>query len=263
MVGWTLVPDELPENDRRFSGSTTPVPVTIRSGQVIAPLGQIITSSSPTFLISRTRSTLGGGGSLSVSVSSTIRDGLFRPRAWIVAKERNRRGIVVQLVQADVELANHVGHDSHDQIRVQRQKDPIQAPADAIVIEMLELIGPQVKEFGREVPRPLGHSVDRLARDQQVAQQDQRRACRADFGASVFGRKVLLEKLVQPHPPQQSPENGDRPERMREDGLAAAGLGSSASQRLLGAAGLGVSITSSFRHERSSLQLGRSVPSVA
>ena len=98
-------------------------------------------------------------GSLAIDV-------LFGVGAGIVAAEGNGRGVVMKLVQADLELAHHMGHNVHDQARIQCLEDAVQTTSHAIVVEMFEILGRKSKQLWRKVSRPLGDTIHGLTRNQ-------------------------------------------------------------------------------------------------
>ncbi len=72
-------------------------------------------------------------------------EALFRCGVGIVTTEGDRGGVVVQLVQADVELADRVGHDLQDEARAEPSGERLQGPPDPVIVEVLELLGPEVE----------------------------------------------------------------------------------------------------------------------
>ena len=54
-------------------------------------------------------------------------------------------------------------------------------------------------------------------RDQQIVEQQQEDTWRGDLGACVFGRQMLLQEVVQPHASEQSLEDGERSDRVRDE----------------------------------------------
>ena len=97
----------------------------------------------------------------------------FFGRIFIRAVERHARGIVVQLIQAEIELLHDMPHDVQHQLRKIGGKQPIQTATDAIVIEVLKVSFLQAQKFRDKPLRPFSQSVDRLTRKQNVSEQQE------------------------------------------------------------------------------------------
>jgi hypothetical protein len=127
---------------------------------------------------------------------------------FVVPVEGDGRGVVVQLVEADVEFAHGAGDDAEGQCRDIGVEEAVEAAADPIVVERGELIVPQSQEFGLVPRRPLADAVEWRAGDQQVAQQDEQGGGRGDAGAAVLAGQVVLEELAEAKPAEEVPEDG-------------------------------------------------------
>ena len=64
---------------------------------------------------------------------------LFLGGIGIGAVEGNRGGVVVQLVDVDLELPDHMGGQRQDQRRDVAAEQAIEAPADAVIVERRQL----------------------------------------------------------------------------------------------------------------------------
>ena len=76
----------------------------------------------------------------------------FFGRIFIRAVERHARGIVVQLIQAEIELLHDMPHDVQHQLRKIGGKQPIQTATDAIVIEVLKVLSSSPEVQGQTAP---------------------------------------------------------------------------------------------------------------
>ena len=134
--------------------------------------------------------------------------------AGVRAAERDRGRVVVQFVEANAELLDHMGSDGQDQRRHVGQEEPIQGPAHAVVVESSDFFGCQPQEIGGMACGPFAHAVDRLARHQQVAQQDHQRLDGRELHAAVFRRQRGAQKLFQSHPSEHVIEDRQRADRV-------------------------------------------------
>jgi hypothetical protein len=85
---------------------------------------------------------------------------------------------------------------------------------------MIEILGPQIEEFGPEVPRPLGNSIDGLPRNKQVPQQQQHHPWCIHFGALVFRWQMAGKEFLQSHPSQQPVDDRQGTHGMCQDRMA-------------------------------------------
>jgi hypothetical protein len=138
----------------------------------------------------------------------------------------NRGGIVVQLVQRDAELLDHVGRHGQDQRGHIGLEQPVQGPSYAVIVEPVDLLRRQVQDVGRVVRGPFAHAIDRPSRDEQIAEQDQEGLDRRELGAAIFGRQGGAEEFRQARPPQKSIEDRQGPDGLRAEAQSSlAGLG--------------------------------------
>ena len=89
----------------------------------------------------------------------------------VVPVKRHGRGVVVQFIERDVELADGVGRDVESQGRDVGVEEAVEGTPDAIIVERGELLVGQAEPV-RVVPRgPLADTVEGLARDEQVSER--------------------------------------------------------------------------------------------
>ena len=119
--------------------------------------------------------------------------------AGVGPAEGDRGGIVVQFVQGDAELLDDVRRHGQDQRGHVGQEQPVQGSSHAVVVEPADLLGRQAQGIGGMACGPFAHAVDRLAGDEQVAQQDQEGLDRRELRAAVFRRQGGAQKILQPH----------------------------------------------------------------
>jgi hypothetical protein len=116
-------------------------------------------------------------------------------------------GVVVQLVQIDVELADCVRHDGESERGDVRVEEAVEASADAVVVERGELRPGQPQEFRRVSRGPLADTIKGLARDQEVLDQDQEPGRGGNTRASVLKREMVAEELLEAEPPEYAVKN--------------------------------------------------------
>jgi hypothetical protein len=90
----------------------------------------------------------------------------------VVAVERDGGGVVVQFVEIDAELTDGVCHNRERERRDVGVEEPVEATSDAVVVERRELRCSQSQQLGRMACGPLADAVERLARDQEILDQD-------------------------------------------------------------------------------------------
>lgn len=144
----------------------------------------------------------------------------------MVTEEGDGCGVIVQFIQAEIELLHDMGYDVHDQVRIDCYKDTVQASSDTIIVEILKIIGPHVEEFGSEVSRPLRDAIHGLSGDEQILEDHQHDARRVDLGSIVFGWQVMCEKFLQSHSLENSIDDRNRLDTMGDDGLSVARISS-------------------------------------
>ncbi len=103
----------------------------------------------------------------------------------------------MQLLQSQAERADRLPHHVQDQFRAGCLEQPIQAAAQAIVVERVESRFRQLQQVGGVAAGPIGHAIDRFARDQHVADQQQQSRGGGDDGPPVLGRQVAFEQGLQ------------------------------------------------------------------
>lgn len=108
----------------------------------------------------------------SVVLVVAVRDGDAEPPAQgppavgrlVVTVEGDGGGLVVEFVELDSELADRVRHDGQCERGDIGVEEPVEASADAIVVERRELRLGQSQQF-RSMPRgPLADTIEGLAR---------------------------------------------------------------------------------------------------
>ena len=106
----------------------------------------------------------------------------------IVPVKRHGRGVVVQFIERDVELADGVGRDVESQGRDVGVEEAVEGTPNAIIVERGELLVGQAKPVS-VVPRgPLANTVKGLARDEQVSQEQEQGRGGGDAGPPIHAR---------------------------------------------------------------------------
>ena len=132
------------------------------------------------------------------------------PRLVVRPVERHGGGVVVEFVEADLELPHHLPRHGQDELRPTAVEHPVQATAQPIVLQQGQLVVVQIQHVGREGDGPLADAIDGFAGDQQIADQNQQCPSRGEFGAGIIGWQVLTQQLFELHPPQESIDDGER-----------------------------------------------------
>ncbi len=139
----------------------------------------------------------------------------------VLAVERQARRVVVQLLQRDLELLDHVDHHGGHQGGRVGVEEPIQGPSDAIVVEKGDLLGAQPQEGGGPPARPFAEPVERHAGQNEVAREDAEGRTRGQLRAGVGGRELPLEEVVEPEALQDVVHEGQAAEGVRDEREAA------------------------------------------
>ena len=73
----------------------------------------------------------------------------FFGRLIIRAKQRDGRRIIVQLIESQAELGDHMSHDVQHQVGDRRVEQSIETASDAIVVDLLQFARLQTQQVGR------------------------------------------------------------------------------------------------------------------
>ena len=121
----------------------------------------------------------------------------------IVAGHGDGGRVVVQLGGLDAELADHSQDGGGDQARSVTVEEPVQRPADPVVVEELDLARTEPEHGGVVARRPLPERVDRPVTGHDVADQhgDHRRGGQPQPG--IVGGQDGAQMLGQTHPSQK------------------------------------------------------------
>ena len=139
----------------------------------------------------------------------------------VLAVERQARGVVVQLLQRDRELLDHVHHEGGQQrVRVGIEQS-IQGSAHAIVVEESDLLRAQSQEGGDPPPRPFPQPVERHAGQHEIAREDTESGTRRQLRAGVGRRQVARQELLESQAPQDVVHEGQAAEGVRDEREAA------------------------------------------
>ena len=122
--------------------------------------------------------------------------------------EGDRGGVIVQLVQVDLELCDHMGHQRQDHRGDVALKQAIETAADAVVVEGWQLSVGEPECLGSEPRGPFADAVERLAAEEHVLEQERDADRGSDPAASIGAWEVRAEKLVEPHAFEESIDDG-------------------------------------------------------
>jgi hypothetical protein len=117
----------------------------------------------------------------------------FLGRILVGAGERHGGRIIVQLVEADLELLDHLTDDRHDQGGSDALEHAVEASAKAVVVQSWEVLAAQSEEVGREEGGPVSDAIDRLARQQEIGEEHPQGGHGRQFGAGVILGEMLVE----------------------------------------------------------------------
>lgn len=121
----------------------------------------------------------------------------------VLAGEADRGRIIVQFVEAEVE-ASMDGEDDLGQERAAiGVEQAIEGAADLIVVQPLRLIRREPEGLGRELADGLVLAVDRLALDQDRAQEHQESGSVGQGAATIPRGNEALEDLGEPDPVEE------------------------------------------------------------
>ena len=115
----------------------------------------------------------------------------------VATGEGDGRGVVVELVELDVELLYGADHDGRHQRSPVRIVKAVEGTADPVVIQAIDLVRPEAEQGWYERLRPFLESIDGPAPEDDVAKQDPEGGGGLDPEAPVVLRHILLEELVQ------------------------------------------------------------------
>jgi hypothetical protein len=116
-------------------------------------------------------------------------------RVGVVAVERDRGGVVVQLVESHTELGDGVSRDRQGQGPVVILEQSVEAASHAIVVERGDLRSGESERVGDMPRRPLADAVERFARHEQVLEQGHEPDGRVDPATSVLRGQIGAEGL--------------------------------------------------------------------
>ena len=118
-------------------------------------------------------------------------------RGGVVAREGDRRRVVVQLVQRDLERPNRPDHDAGQEARAVRAEQLVQRAAHLVIAQPRPGPGRQPQQGGVGSGRPLALGRERLALiEDQVAQEDAQDLGWRDPHARVARGHGLLEQRL-------------------------------------------------------------------
>ena len=116
-------------------------------------------------------------------------------RAGVGAVHRDRRGVVVQLVGVDAELADRPEHDRGQQAGPVGVEQRFQCPPDPVVVEHPEILGAEPEQRRVVTGGPLAQAVERFPAQHQVRDHQPDRDRWRELEAGVV--------VGQPDPPRR------------------------------------------------------------
>ena len=158
----------------------------------------------------------------------------------------NGRGVIVQFVEGQGELARHMTHQGQQERRTIATKKTGHPAARSIVVQQEDLFRGKPQGIGCAGRGPFAQAIDWLPCQKEVLDQHGQAAGGGDLTTASFLRQVVAKKLFQPHSLQQVVEDRQGTEAIGPQG-AVRGTGD-ASRRCL--AGTGSRGFLSFGHDR-------------
>jgi hypothetical protein len=133
-----------------------------------------------------------------------------RPAAGraVLAAERDRGRVVVQLLEGHPEALADGDHHLGEQRRTVGVEEPVQGVPDAVVRQALHLLGVDAKHPRREAVDRLVLAVDRLALDEDRAQQHPECLGVGERAAPIGAADELLEQRLQSHALEEVVDQG-------------------------------------------------------
>ncbi len=128
--------------------------------------------------------------------------------------EGDGRRVVVQLVEVDAERAHRGGHDRERRRGEVGVDEPVEAAADAVVVEGRQSLRGQPAEPGGMAGGPPADARAGLAGAEQVRDEHQGPGGGGDPGAPVLAGQVIAEGVPEAKPPEEVAEDrrrGDAP----------------------------------------------------
>jgi hypothetical protein len=133
----------------------------------------------------------------------------------VVAVEGERRRVVVQLREVQIELTDHTQDSVGDQGRPVGVEEPVEHPGHPVVVQGTGVVRPETEYDRVEWGRPLRQGVDGAVADHEVAHDDTDHRRRGQAQPGVVVRKDSLETPGHLHARQEVVDDGQRPDRFR------------------------------------------------
>lgn len=127
-------------------------------------------------------------------------------------------GIVVQFIQADIEIVNHLPHDGQDQVSLEPIEQSVEPTSNTIAVEEIEFFRTQVREIERVTSSLLRHAIDRLARDENLAARHHEAAEGRHLGPRIVSQQAVTRTLGRLHPPENRIDDRQRSHITRRAG---------------------------------------------
>src|SRR5450631_213063 len=127
----------------------------------------------------------------------------------IVTKEADRRAVVVQLIEAQVEALSDRQDDLGQQCSAVGVEEPIQGAPELVVAEMLHRLGVNAEHSAGKAVNGLLLAVDGLALDDERTQQHAQGAGMGD-GATSVREHEARQRLMQPDALDEVVDQGQR-----------------------------------------------------
>jgi hypothetical protein len=117
-----------------------------------------------------------------------------------------------------------VGDDREGQRGDVGVEEPIEAAADAVIVEVGQVVVAQAQPPGDEPRGPLADAGERLAGDEEVLEQEEQAGGGRDLGAGGLRGEPVAEELLQAEPLEEALEDGQGADAVGVEGTSL-GLG--------------------------------------
>jgi hypothetical protein len=102
--------------------------------------------------------------------------------------------------------------DGHDQGGSDSLEHAVEAATEAVVVQSGQIVLAEAEEIGGEAGRPLTDAIDRLARQEEIGEEDEQGGNGRQFGTRVVSGEMFAEDALQLHPLDDSLEQRQGPD---------------------------------------------------
>ena len=137
------------------------------------------------------------GAVVLVVAKGDVRCRIVRRGTRTVTKEGNGRGVLVELRHINVKGADDMQDDGGKQGSLRSLEQEIEVTANAIVVEERKIGGLQAKAARDKGAKPLGNGIQRLTRQEDVANENEENLGRSNGGLTAWKKRRLRQVFGQ------------------------------------------------------------------